>query len=129
MLYLDKATITCDDQRTVTELKERFGRLYYGNSSPTSNTHTLHLRVFKNNIVYGGVNGEGKPLFVLVPSEDINAVWPDQIKDCGFVRFGTSGDGKKVTPLLSIQLRDGVGLLFCLTPGGIKLQEENSFGV
>ena len=127
MLYLKDAVINCDDFRPVEEVRRLFGQLYYGNDAVRTDP-TLHLRVFKNNPAYSGVDANYKPLYVLIPSGVVGAVWPDEVIDCVRARFGRGGQNSDI-PLMSVQLKDGTGLLFCLISDGGLLREEDSFGV
>ncbi len=132
MDYLKNYKVEYPDPRAVRDLKAKFGMIYFG--SCDSGPRMLRLMVFKNCAAYSGYRGtdeDRKLLYVLVPSENIDAVWPDGVGNCARVRYGMAHDVlcPPATPLVSIQLKDGTGLLFCLDPSGKLLREGNSFGV
>jgi hypothetical protein len=139
MFYLKNVEIK-GNRRYVERVRKLFGDLYFGNIfAPYPDT--LSLKAFRNNPGYSGVypkmwphETRTKKLFVLVPpiGVEVTAVWCDSVKNVSRVRYGkTSPYGRPGpgTRVVSIQLRDGTGLLFCLDHSINGIAECDSFGV
>lgn len=129
MDYLERMQVRGDPEHAK-RVKEIFGKLYLGG---TDENLTLTItRVFPNTYRTASP-GENDLLYIAVPEETIDKVWPEPLKDYDVVKYGSAtvsvrSVGDILIPAIALH-KGTVGLYLCLVPEGVLIKSANALGI
>ncbi|MBU2036837.1 hypothetical protein KJ866_01355 [Patescibacteria group bacterium] len=71
----------------------------------------------------------GAVLYVVVPSENIENVWPGRLGEIDEVRFGTATKGDQAITQ-AVAVHKGLATLYlCLSPNGVLIDDIGALGI